>query len=74
MRLSGPPHPGAGIAIRGYMWVSGWYPAATELKVLKRPTHHQKTRKFLCVFEVFEKTGGVSKPPGSYFLYVGVPR
>ena len=27
-----PPHPGAGIAIEGDVWVSGWYPAATELK------------------------------------------
>ena len=28
-----PPHQGsgAGIAIKGDVWVSGWYPAATEL-------------------------------------------
>ena len=32
------------------------------------------TRKFLDVFEVFEKTRGISKLPHSYFLYVGVPR
>ena len=25
-----PPYLGAGIAIMGYTWVSGWYPAATE--------------------------------------------
>ena len=31
-----PPHPGAGIAIKGDTWVSGWYPAATELTVLKK--------------------------------------
>ena len=31
-----PPHPGAGIAIMGYTWVSGWYPAATEFGILKK--------------------------------------
>ena len=32
-----PPHQGsgAGIAIKGDAWVSGWYPAATELTILK---------------------------------------
>ena len=30
-----PPHPGAGIAIMGDTWVSGWYTAATELMILK---------------------------------------
>ena len=34
----------------------------------------RETRKCLCVFEVFEKTRGISKPPHSYFLCVGVPR
>ena len=34
----------------------------------------EKTRKCLGVFEVFEKRRSFSKPPGSYFLYVGVPR
>ena len=29
-----------------------------------------KTRKFSCVFEVVEKTRGVSKRAHSYFLYV----
>ena len=33
-----------------------------------------KTRKLLGVFEVFEKTRGISKPPRSYFLYVGAAR
>ena len=37
-----PPHPGAGIAIRGYTWVSGWYPAATELRDLKKAYSSQK--------------------------------
>ena len=37
-----PPHPGAGIAIRGYTWVSGWYPAATELMILKKAYSSQK--------------------------------
>ena len=32
-----PPHQGsgAGIAIKGDAWVSGWYLAATELNILK---------------------------------------
>ena len=64
-----PPHPGAGIAIRGYTWVSGWYPAATEFMAPKK----RRTR-FLCVFEVFEKARCLSKLPRSYFVYVGVPR
>ena len=33
-----------------------------------------KTRKFLGVFEVFEKTSWLSKLPHSYFLYVGALR
>ena len=41
-RILIPPCPGAGIAIKGDAWVSGWYPAATELRVLQRPTHHRK--------------------------------
>ena len=69
-----PPHPGAGIAIKGDAWVSGWYPAATELRVLKKAYTSHKNRKFLGVFEVFEKRRSFSKLPHSYFLYVGVPR
>ena len=36
--LNLPPHQGsgAGIAIEGEAWVSGWYPAATELNILKK--------------------------------------
>ena len=37
-----PPHPGAGIAIKGDAWVSGWHPAATELMVLKKAYSSQK--------------------------------
>ena len=37
-----PPHPGAGIAIEGEAWVSGWYPAATELNILKKAYTSQK--------------------------------
>ena len=56
-------------------WVSGWYPAATEFNILKKPTHTtKKTIKMFGVFEVFEKTGWLSKQAHSYFLYVGVPR
>ena len=71
-----PPHQGsgAGIAIKGDAWVSGWYPAATELTILKKAYTSQKTRWFLGVFEVFEKTRCLSKLPRSYFLYVGVAR
>ena len=36
------PHPGAGIAIKGDAWVSGWYPAATELNILKKAYSSQK--------------------------------
>ena len=32
------------------------------------------TRKFVGVFEIFEKTSWLSKQAHSYFLYVGVPR
>ena len=41
-----PPHQGsgAGIAIKGDAWVSGWYPAATELTILKKAYTSQKTR------------------------------
>ena len=41
-----PPHQGsgAGIAIKGDAWVSGWYPAATELNILKKAYTSQKTR------------------------------
>ena len=56
------------------MWVSGWYPAATELTILKKPTHHKKTRKFVDVFEILEKTSWLSKLPHSYFLYIGASR
>ena len=37
-RLVVPPHQGsgAGIAIEGEAWASGWYPAATELNILKK--------------------------------------
>ena len=43
------------------------------------PSYHQayssqKKSLVFCVFEVFEKTRGVSKLPHSYFLYVGVAR
>ena len=41
-RLEIPPHPGAGIAIRGYTWVSGWYHAATEFNILKKTYSSQK--------------------------------
>ena len=39
-----PPHQGsgAGIAIKGDAWVSGWYPAATELNILKKAYSSQK--------------------------------
>ena len=39
-----PPHQGsgAGIAIKGDAWVSGWYPAATELNILKKVYSSQK--------------------------------
>ena len=37
-----PPHPGVGIAIKGDTWVSGWYPAATELMILKKAYSSQK--------------------------------
>ena len=37
------PHPGAGIAIKGNAWVGGWYPAATELMVLKKAYSSPKT-------------------------------
>ena len=39
-----PPHQGsgAGIAIKGDAWVSGWYPAATELNILKKASSSQK--------------------------------
>ena len=70
-----PPAHGAGIAIEGEAWVSGWYPAATELNILKNAySSPTKTRKFLGIFDVFEKTRGVSKQAHAYFLYVGVPR
>ena len=38
-----PPHPRAGIALMGYMWVNGWYTAVTETNILRRPTRHNKT-------------------------------
>ena len=42
------PHQGSGvgIAIKGDAWVSGWYPAAVELVVLKKAysSHNKKTR------------------------------
>ena len=41
-RMFVPPHPGAGIAIKGDTWVSGWYPTATELTVLKKAYSSQK--------------------------------
>ena len=31
-----PPHPGVGIAIKGDAWVSGWFPAAAEIKILRK--------------------------------------
>ena len=65
---------GAVIAIKGYAWVSGWYPAATELTVLKKAYSSQKNSLVLDAFEVFEKTRCLSKLPHSYFLYVGVAR
>ena len=72
-----PPHQGsgAGVAIKGDAWVSGWYLAATELSVLKKAyTPQKKSYFFFLLFKVFGKTSWLSKPPGSYFLYVGVPR
>ena len=71
-----PPHQGsgAGIAIEGDAWVSGWYPAATELIILKKAYSSKKVREFLGVFEVFQKTRCLSRLPHSYFLYVGVAR
>ena len=69
-----PPHPGAGIAIMGYMWVSGWYLAATELAALKKAYSSQKNSLVFNSFQVFEKTSLLSKRAHSYFLYVGVAR
>ena len=37
-----PPHPGAGIAIKGDAWVSGWYLAAIELTFSKKAYSSQK--------------------------------
>ena len=37
-----PLHPGAGIAIKGYTWVSGRYAAATEFRILKKAYTSQK--------------------------------
>ena len=39
-----PPHQGsgAGIALKAGEWVSGWYPAATELNVPKKAYSSQK--------------------------------
>ena len=71
---AGPPAPGIWCGDSDYTWVSGWYPAATELTILKKAYTSQKNRKFLCVFEIFERTSWHSKPPRSYFLYVGVHR
>ena len=79
---AGIPAPRCGIAIKGDAWVSGWYPAAKwmvprcygiddrEKGVLVTKT----TRQLLGVFDVFEKTSWLSKPPHSYFLHVGIPR
>ena len=72
-----PPHQGsgAGIAIKGDAWVSGWYPAATELIILKKACSSQtQLACFLFVFYVFEKTRGISKQAHCYFLDVGVAR
>ena len=69
-----PPHPGAGIAIMGYTWVSGWYPAATELTILKKACVSQKSALVVKRFCFFEKTRCLSRLPHAYFLYVGVPR
>ena len=63
-----------GIAIKGDAWVSGWYPAATELNILKKAYPSQKKMLVLGVFEVFENTSCLSRLPHSYFLYVGVAR
>ena len=47
-----PPHQGsgAGIAIKGDAWVSGWYPAAMELIILKKAYSSQTNA---LVFDVF---------------------
>ena len=47
-----PPHQGsgAGIAIKGDAWVSGWYPAATELNILKKACSSQKQLVSFYVF------------------------
>ena len=51
-----PPHPGAGIAIRGYTWVSGWHRAATELAVLKKiySINHKKLVSFMHLWGFWE--------------------
>ena len=52
-----PPHQGsgAGIAIEGEAWVSGWYPAATELNILKRAYTSPKRLVSFWVFLRFLK-------------------
>ena len=34
--VEGPPAPGIWCGDSDYTWVSGWYPAATELNILKK--------------------------------------
>ena len=61
-----PPAPRCGDSDEdSHVWVSGWYPAAPELTILRKGL---QTRKILSVFEMFEKTGCLFKVTRSYFL------
>ena len=48
-----PLHPGAGIAIMGDAWVSGWYAVATDLMILKKAYSSEKHHLVLRRFEGF---------------------
>ena len=65
-----PPHPGARIAIRLTCMGEWMVPRSSGIRLFDRPTHHNKNSAFF-VFNVFEKTRRLTKPPHTYFLNVG---
>ena len=69
-----PPAPRCGDSDQG-IYVGEWMvPRCYGIEGFEKGLHTTKNRTRLGVFDIFEKTGGVSKLPHSYFPYVGVPR
>ena len=66
---AGPPAPGIWCGDSDYTWVSGWYPAATELTILKKACASQKKLVSFYVFLKFlRRQVGIPSPRALIFF------